>query len=75
MRHKIETSGGSLSESVTYSQLVEHLRLGAEAAYTLGHHRKANDDHLTGSGFLAIGQLLERACAQVTKLATAGKLQ
>lgn len=73
-RLKIETTGGTVSESITYSQLIEHLRLGAEAAYTLGHLRKANDDELTGTGFLGIGQLLERACDHVTKLATAGKL-
>lgn len=72
-RHTLETVGGNVSESITYSQLIEHLRLGAEAAYTLGHLRKANDDELTGTGFLAIGQLLERACDQVTKLATSGK--
>lgn len=73
-RHTLETVGGNVSESITYSQLIEHLRLGAEAAYTLGHLRKANDDELTGTGFLGIGQLLERACDQVTKLAAAGKL-
>ena len=72
-RHTLETVGGNVSESITYSQLIEHLRLGAEAAYTLGHLRKANDDNLTGTGFLGIGQLLERACDQVTKLAIGGK--
>ena len=67
-----ETSGGALSESITYSQLIEHLRLGSEAAYALGHYKKANDDDLVGQGFLAIGQLLERAVTQVTQLATKG---
>lgn len=71
-RLSYETSGGALSESVTYSQLVEHLRLAAEASYALGHYKKANDDELTGQGFLGIGQLLERAVIQVTQLATKG---
>lgn len=67
-----DTSAGNLSEVGTYSQLIEHLRLAAEAAYVLGHYKKANDEELTGQGFLAIGQLLERICTQVTTLATKG---
>lgn len=67
-----ETIAGSLSESVTFGQLIEHLRLGSEAAYALGHYKKANDDDLVGQGFLAVGQLLERAVTQVTQLATKG---
>lgn len=74
-RLKYETIGGNLSEQVTYGQLVEHLRLAAEASYALGHYKKANDDDMTGQGFLAIGQLLERAVIQVTNLATKGRLQ
>jgi hypothetical protein len=70
----LDTIGGLVSEQGTFGQLVEHLRLAAEAAYVLGHHRKANGDDLIGSGFLGIGQLLERCVTQVTKLATAGKL-
>jgi hypothetical protein len=70
-----ETSAGNLSETVTYSQLIEHLRLASEAAYVLGHYKKANDDDLVGQGFLAIGQLLERAVTQVTNLATKGVRQ
>lgn len=67
-----ETIGGALSESVTFSQLIEHLRLGTEAAYALGHYKKANDEELIGIGFLAIGQLLEKTVIQVTQLATKG---
>lgn len=67
-----ETSGGNLSEQGTYGQLIEHLRLAAEAAYVLGHYKKANDEDLIGSGFLGIGQLLEKTCTQVTLLATKG---
>ena len=67
-----ETSGGALSESITYSQLVEHLRLAAEASYALGHYKKANGDEMIGQGFLGIGQLLEVAVTKVTQLATKG---
>jgi len=69
-----ETVGGQISESVTYSRLTEHLRLAAEACYALGHYKKANGDELIGSGFLGIGQLLERMVTQVTALATKGKI-
>ena len=68
-----ETVGGNVSEAITYQQLTEHLRLAAEAAYTLGHIRKANDDELIGTGFLGIGQLLERMVGQVTALAMKGQ--
>jgi hypothetical protein len=70
-----ETEGGSLSESITYSQLIEHLRLAAEASYALGHYKKANDDPVIGQGFLAIGQMLEMTVTNVTKLATKGVRQ
>lgn len=68
-----ETIGGTPSESITYSRLCEHLRLAAEACYTLGHLKKANDDEVVGQGFLAMGQLFERALTQVTTLATGGR--
>lgn len=67
-----ETVGGQASEAVTYSRLTEHLRLAAEAAYVLGHLKKANDEELIGQGFLGIGQLLERTVTQVTQLAMKG---
>jgi hypothetical protein len=70
-----ETEGGQASEAITYSRLCEHLRLAAECCYVLGHLRKANDDEVMGSGFLAIGQLLERVVTQVTKLATGSKFK
>lgn len=72
---RYETLGGQADEAATYSRLTEHLRLAAEAAYVLGHLRKANDDDLIGQGFLAIGQLLEVAVKNVTDLATKGRLQ
>ena len=67
-----ETVGGQASEAITYSRLIEHLKLAAECAMVLGHLRKANDDAVIGSGFLGIGELLEKTCAQVTQLATKG---
>lgn len=72
---RYETEGGQASEAITYSRLCEHLRLAAEACYVLGHLRKANGDELIGTGFLGIGQLLERAVTQVTSLATRGKFK
>ena len=74
-RLRYETKGGNLDESATYLQLIEHLRLAAEASYALGHFKKANDDKLIGQGFLAIGQMLERCVEQVTALATGKLLQ
>lgn len=72
---RYETSGGQASEAMTYSRLVEHLRLASECCYTLGHLRKANGDDLIGTGFLGIGQLLEKMVDRVTDLATGKRLQ
>lgn len=69
---RYETIGGQAAEAITYSRLIEHLRLAAEAAFVLGHLRKANDEELIGTGFLGIGQLLNQTCTQVTQLATKG---
>jgi hypothetical protein len=70
-----ETEAGQASEALTYSRMCEHLRLAAECAYVLGHLRKANDDEVIGSGFLGIGQLLEKVVGQVTKLATGSRMR
>jgi hypothetical protein len=75
IRLPYETRGGTISEADTYMQLIEHLRLAAEAAYTLGHYKKANDDELVGQGFLGVGQMLDRTCKVVTDLATKGRFQ
>ena len=72
---KYETEAGQASEAMTYGVMLEHLRLAAEAAYVLGHLRKANDDEVIGSGFLGIGQLLEKVVGQVTKLATGSRMR
>lgn len=69
---RYETIAGQADEAITYSRLIEHLKLAAEASMVLGHLRKANGDELIGSGFLGIGQLLEKTCVQVTQLATKG---
>lgn len=67
-----ETIAGQADPAITYSRLIEHLKLAAECSMVLGHLRKANGDELIGSGFLGIGQLLEKTCTQVTLLATKG---
>jgi hypothetical protein len=69
-RLKYETTAGNLSEGDTYSQLIEHLRLAQEAAYMLGHFRTANDDRITGTAFQKIGDILGKACDNVTAVAT-----
>lgn len=66
---KYETKAGQADEAMTFTRLLEHLRLASECCYTLGHLRKANGDELIGSGFLGIGQLLEKTCDSVVKLA------
>lgn len=71
---RYETVAGQASEPETFSRLLEHLRLASECCYVLGHLKKANDSELIGTGFLAIGQLLERMVGQVTNLITKGRL-
>ena len=70
-----ETVGGQASEAITYSRLIEHLRLASEACATLGHLKKANGDDLIGTGFLGFSQLLDKTTTQVTHLATKGIMQ
>ncbi len=65
-----ETKAGYVSEADTLAQLLEYLRLAEEAAYTIGHLRKAQDDNLVGQGWLAIGEMLKATQLGVTKLAT-----
>jgi hypothetical protein len=72
IRLPYETKAGVFDEAATFMQLIEHLRLAAEAAYAIGHNRKANDDKLAGQGFLAVGQMLEMTSKNVTGLATQG---
>jgi hypothetical protein len=72
IRLPIETEAGAFSEGITYSRLIEHLKLAAEDCYLLGHYKKANGSELIGQGFLGVGQLLEQVCLRVTDLATKG---
>lgn len=69
---RYETIGGQADEAITYSRMIEHLKLAAECSMVLGHLRKANGEELIGTGFLGIAQLLEKTCIQVTQLATKG---
>lgn len=64
------TTAGQVSEADTYAQLLEYLRMAEEAAYTIGHLRKANDDALNGQGWLAVGEMLKLTQNTITKLAT-----
>lgn len=66
---KWETSAGYVSESATYAKLIEYVRLASEQAIMMGHLRKGAGQDLSGQGFLAIGELLQRAETQITKLA------
>lgn len=69
-RLKYETKGGHVSEADTFAQLLEYLRMAEECCYTIGHLRKANDDPLTGQGWLAVGEMMKLTTRNVTKLAT-----
>ena len=72
-RLKYETVAGYFSEGMAFEQLSEHLKLAAEAAYAIGHHRKENQHALSGDGLLQVGQNLEKMQKLVTQLMT-GKL-
>ena len=65
-----ETVGGVLSESDTFAQLLEYLRMAEEAAYTIGHLNKTCGQDLKGQGFLAIGEMLKLTQINITNLAT-----
>ena len=65
-----ETRAGYVSESDTYAQLMEHLRMAEEACYTLGHLAKMQSDDLKGQGWLAIGEMFKLSQVNVTNLAT-----
>jgi hypothetical protein len=69
---RYETIAGQADEAMTYSRMIEHLKLAAECSMVLGHLRKANGEDLIAHGFLGIGQLLEQTCTKVTLLATKG---
>lgn len=58
------------TEAETFSALLENIRLAEEAAYTIGHFYKAQDDFELGQGFLAVGEMLKYTTISVTNLAT-----
>ncbi len=65
-----ETKAGIPSEALVFAKLLENLREAQECSYMLGHLRKANDDNVTGQGFIAVGEIFKRMIANVTALAT-----
>jgi hypothetical protein len=69
-----ETKGGNPSESDTFAQLLEYLRMAQECCYVLGHLRKANDDEVTGQGFIACGEMFKKVQHTVTSLATDSRI-
>jgi hypothetical protein len=70
IRLRYETGGGNVSRSATYQQLIEHLRLASEAAYTLSHLDKAEGDDLRSREMQKVGLFLEKTAVLVTQLAT-----
>jgi hypothetical protein len=44
--------------------------MAEEAAYTIGHLFKAQDDLAYGQGFLAVGEMLKMTQINVTNIAT-----
>ena len=75
IRLPYETKAGHFSEAETHLQILEYLRLLAEACYSIGHYKKANGDELIGQGYLAMGQLYEQNIRTMTDLATKGVWQ
>lgn len=58
------------TEAEVFSSLLERLRMAEEAAYTIGHLYKAQDDLAYGQGFLAVGEMLKMTQINVTNIAT-----
>lgn len=58
------------TESEVFSSLLTRLRMAEEAAYTIGHLYKAQDDLAYGQGFLAVGEMLKMTQLNVTNIAT-----
>ncbi len=56
-----------------FAKLIEHLRLGQEAAATLSHlHRAEDANHKLADGWLAVSEGLKATQYRVTALATRG---
>lgn len=69
-RLKYETSGGDVSEALTFGQLTEYLRLAEECCYTIGHINKSHHNNRRGEAWLQIGKLLAKVNNNVAALAT-----
>jgi hypothetical protein len=65
-----ETRAGHVSEADTFAKMIEYLRMAQECAYTIGHLRKANDEEVTGQGFIAVGEMLKLTQDSLLKLIT-----
>ena len=70
-----ETKGGYFAEGEAFAQLVEYLRLAAEAAYAIGHHNNSVNRTERGAGFIQVGEMLEKVRVNVTRFATSGRVQ
>jgi hypothetical protein len=75
IRLPYETKTGHFDEAATQMQIIEYLRLLAEACYACGHYKKANGDELIGQGYLAMGQMYEKNVTAMINLATKGVRQ
>jgi hypothetical protein len=73
-RHRYETKGGAFSEGETFAQLIEYLRLAAEASYSIGHHNNSHNNTMRGDGFVQVGKMLEQVRMNVTRFATTGRM-
>lgn len=64
--------GGTPSRGILYSRILERLRELQEDCIMMGHLHQTEgtpQDRLLATGWLGIGELLQRLTTQVTKLA------
>ena len=62
------------TEAEVFQQLIHNLREAQSNCATLGHLTR-DDDAVRAHGWLAMSELLGRACQNVTELATRKRLQ
>ena len=65
-----QTTAGQISESDTFAQLLEHLRLAQECCNVIGHIRAVQDDTLVAKGWHGIAEMLKMTQTNVTNIAT-----
>ena len=68
------TTGGQVTESDTFEQLNEYLRLAEECCYTICHLARANDRTARADGFLKAGQNLARMRELLVQFSTSGRI-